>query len=267
MADTISKTQLDKLGDRLRSGSRDEADLRLLIEYQHSFLPAYEAIWSKLKDLRLEKPNARRLKTVYSIEEKLKRQPIRLTQIQDIAGVRLTCRDAPDQDLLLTLLSVSMFPKSQVDDHRERPSYGYRAIHLIVTSARGRMVEIQIRTREQDRWAQVSERLAVQFGADVKYGGGPQWIRDALSGYSETVRICEQLEWQHWDMSHRALDLHERTSDSRTAQDRETLMTHAAELERRVHDQRSRLEQELESIAALIEKSAGSKRGEDDLPH
>jgi ppGpp synthetase/RelA/SpoT-type nucleotidyltranferase len=265
VADRLSKAQLDKLGERLRAGSRDETDLRLLVEYQHSFLPAYEAVWNALGHLRLEKPNARRLKTVYSIEEKLKRQSSRLTQIQDIAGVRLTCRDAPDQDLLLKVLSASLFPGSQVDDHRERPSYGYRAVHLIVTSHGDRMVEIQIRTRDQDRWAQVSERLAVQFGAEVKYGGGPQWVREALSRYSETVKACEPLEWQHWDMSHKVQDMKERTSDAATAADRERLVAAALELGNRVRAQRAELERELESIARLIEESASTDGGNDDL--
>jgi len=211
----ISKSQLDKLGDRLRKGFRDESDLRLLIRYQHSFLPAYESVWEALKHLRLEKPNARRLKTIYSIQEKLRRQPVRLTQIQDIAGVRLTCRDAPDQD----------------------------------------------------RWAQVSERLAVQFGADVKYGGGPEWVRAALLRYSDMVKACEPLEWQHWDMSHRAQDMKERTPDALTAQEREKLVVDAADLEKRVLEQREHLERELEKIAALIEKSAPPDRGNDDLPN
>lgn len=83
-------------------------------------------VWDALKGLRLEKPTARRLKTVYSIEEKLKRQRTRLTQIQDIAGIRLTCRDAPDQDLESRiggrkfprgLPSTSVRPSSTVEGH------------------------------------------------------------------------------------------------------------------------------------------------------
>jgi putative GTP pyrophosphokinase len=267
VSEAFSKNQLDKLGDRLRAGSRSEADFRMLVDYQHSFLPAYEAAWRALKHLRLEKPNARRLKTIYSIEEKLKRQPIRLTQIQDIAGMRLTCRDAPDQDLLLKVLSLDLFPGSEVDDRRERPSHGYRAVHLIAASGAGRQVEIQVRTREQDRWAQVSERLAVQFGADIKYGGGPSWVRGALQNYSEIVKACELLEWQHWDMSHRAQNMRERTSDAATAAAHERLVEEASILERRVHEQRAKLERELVAIARLIEESTPPNRGNNDLPN
>ena len=39
----LSKTQIDRLGDRLRTGDISEADLRLLDSYRRSFTDAYEA--------------------------------------------------------------------------------------------------------------------------------------------------------------------------------------------------------------------------------
>jgi putative GTP pyrophosphokinase len=143
--DLLSKTQLDKLGDRLRGGSRVEGDLRALDDYRHSFRSAFDAVMESLKNLRLEKTG--RMKTVGAIVEKLNRQRIRLTQIQDIAGVRLTCADAPDQELLTKYLAFT-FPQSEVDDRRQKPSHGYRAVHLIVSSNSDRMVEIQLSSRE-----------------------------------------------------------------------------------------------------------------------
>jgi len=44
-----SKTQIDKLGERLRAGSIDEPDLRELDNYRRSFGTAYEHVlesWS-----------------------------------------------------------------------------------------------------------------------------------------------------------------------------------------------------------------------------
>ena len=38
----ISKTQIDRLGDRLRKGAITEEDLQLLDEYRRSFHNAYE---------------------------------------------------------------------------------------------------------------------------------------------------------------------------------------------------------------------------------
>jgi hypothetical protein len=41
---TLSKSQIDRLGDRLKKGSPSEADVRLLDEYRRSFGEAYEAV-------------------------------------------------------------------------------------------------------------------------------------------------------------------------------------------------------------------------------
>ena len=41
---SLSKTQIDRLGDRLRGGGMTETDLRLLDSYRRSFFPAYERV-------------------------------------------------------------------------------------------------------------------------------------------------------------------------------------------------------------------------------
>jgi ppGpp synthetase/RelA/SpoT-type nucleotidyltranferase len=261
VADLISRAQLDKLGDRLRAGSRVEADLRALDDFRHSFRPAFDAVMESLKNLRLEKTG--RMKTVGAIVDKLNRQRIRLTQIQDIAGVRLTCADAPDQDLLTNYLIYS-FPGSVIDDRRKNPSHGYRAVHVIVTSKFDRMVEIQLRTQAQHRWAQVSEKLADKLGMSIKYGGGPKWASDALMDYSETVKEVESLEHQHHKMLHDASDLRQKTSDAPTAAERERLILFAEELETRIREQRPAIERELERIAALV--ASRDHEANDDLP-
>jgi ppGpp synthetase/RelA/SpoT-type nucleotidyltranferase len=242
----------------LREGSRDEADIRALDAYRHSFRPAFDATMGALTELRrLEKTG--RMKTVGAIVEKLNRQRIRLTQIQDIAGIRLTCADAPDQEFLAKYLSFK-FEGAAVDDRRERPSHGYRAVHVIVSPGSDRMVEIQLRTQAQHRWAQVSEKLADLFGLEVKYGGGPDWAREALESYSAAVKTGEELERQHHRMLHDARDLRERTSDASTAADHEKLAEYASELESKVREQRVALALGLEDIASTIERLARSKR-------
>ena len=91
----ISKTQIDKLGERLRVGSISDDDLRLLDEYRRSFSAAYEFVVGVIsKQLGLE-PTGRPAKSTTSIAEKLQRESIRLTQIQDIAGCRVVVSDIP----------------------------------------------------------------------------------------------------------------------------------------------------------------------------
>lgn len=79
-------------------------------------------------------------------------------------------------------------------DRRERPSHGYRAIHVIVRML-GCDVELQIRTKLQDLWAQLSERIADEVSDPmVKYGGGPDQVRKLLFAVSVIVHEIERLE-------------------------------------------------------------------------
>lgn len=52
MTEKISKTQIDRLGDRLRQGNITEADLRLLDEYRRTFTDAYEVVIHYPKNVR-----------------------------------------------------------------------------------------------------------------------------------------------------------------------------------------------------------------------
>lgn len=268
MADLPSKTQLDKLGDRLRAGSRNEADLRELDEYRRSFRPAYDWAIGTLQDVRIEK-TGRPAKTPGAIIEKLRRQPIRLTQIQDIAGYRLVCNDAPDQDLIVSVIA-SRFPKHQIDDRRKKPSHGYRAVHVIVTAEGGKFVEIQVRTRAQHRWAELSEKLSDLYDPAIKYGGGPVLAQEGLASYSETVRHCEELERQHHDMRHRAYELGLLTADAANAAEHERLTKVADELAVSVRDQQAFIAQSLRDIEAFLLRAVGDSQEEeksDDLPN
>lgn len=85
----ISKTKIDRLGDRLRKGNIADDDLRLLDEYRRSFTQAYEYVVGSIRQKLALEPTGRPAKSTTSISEKLRRESIRLTQIQDIAGCRL----------------------------------------------------------------------------------------------------------------------------------------------------------------------------------
>lgn len=192
--DEPSKSQLDKLGHRLREGSTAEKDLRALDDYRRSFRTAYDHVVDVLKaNVGLE-GTGRPAKTTSAIIDKLRRQPIRLTQIQDIAGIRLVVPTIVNQDALVTRLQ-TVLAKANVDDRRARPSHGYRAIHLVV-SVRGKTVEVQVRTQLQHMWAELSEKLADVVDPAIKYGGGPEATRESLRRYAETVEQFESLEVQ-----------------------------------------------------------------------
>ena len=192
MSREISKTQTDRLGNRLRKGNISEDDLRLLDQYRRSFTQAYEFVVGAIrKELGLE-PTGRPSKTTTSISDKLRRESIRLTQIQDIAGCRLIVPDINTQESVVKSL-VGLFEHTTIIDRRERPSHGYRAVHVVVNQG-GKLIEIQVRTSLQQLWAELSEKYADVVDPAIKYGGGDKEIQEILEKASKLVSLDESNE-------------------------------------------------------------------------
>jgi hypothetical protein len=80
-----------------------------------------------------------------------------------------------------------------VIDRRERPSHGYRAMHVVVQQ-QGKPVEIQVRTRLQHLWAELSEKLSDVEDPSIKYGGGDEQFRAPLLQMSALVAQVERRE-------------------------------------------------------------------------
>jgi putative GTP pyrophosphokinase len=190
----FSKTQIDRLGDRLKAGPHTETDLRLLDDYRLSFSEAYEAVLRKIQQ-HGEFPTGRLAKSTSSIVEKLRRESIRLSQMQDIAGCRVVVASVVEQDQFVELLC-SVFPGADVIDRRDKPSYGYRAIHIIAEIS-GKPVEIQVRTALQHRWAELSEKSSDVLDPKIKYGGGTDEWRTFLTSSSEAIAYYEKFEKAH----------------------------------------------------------------------
>ncbi len=192
MTKDVSKTQIDRLGERLRKGDISEVDLRLLDTYRRSFTEAYEAVVGTIrKELSLE-PTGRPAKSTTSISEKLRRESIRLTQIQDIAGCRLIVADIAAQENAIEALT-SLFEHTNIIDRRQRPSHGYRAVHVVVNH-HGKLIEIQVRTAIQHLWAELSEKISDFLGIAVKYGGGDAKTTKLLMTTSLAITKEEDLE-------------------------------------------------------------------------
>jgi putative GTP pyrophosphokinase len=192
MTPKFSKTEIDRLGDRLRKGSLGEADLRLLDEYRRSFGEAYELAVRTIRERLQLEPTGRPAKSTASIVEKLLRESIRLTQMQDIAGCRVVVANAAAQDRAVESL-LAAFPAASVVDRRADPSHGYRAAHVIV-QVFGTLVEVQVRSALQHRWAELSEKLSDVHDPKIKYGGGPPEIQAMLTSASEGVETFEAVE-------------------------------------------------------------------------
>ena len=198
MTKEVSKTQVDRLGDRLKRGNITEEDLRLLDQYRRLFTDAYETVVGIIRDKLGLEPTGRPSKSTTSIADKLKRESIRLTQIQDIAGCRIIVADIAEQESVVNSLK-DLFPQAIVVDRREKPSHGYRAVHVVVTRD-GKLIEIQVRTSLQHVWAELSEKFSDVIDSSIKYGGGDVEIQEILQIVSEGIANEELAEKKIVDM-------------------------------------------------------------------
>ena len=182
MKTELTKTQIDRLGDCLRKDVC-EADLKILDSYRKSFGSVYGNVIKVLQgNLKLE-PTGRPAKSTTSIVDKLHRESIRLSQLQDIAGCRIVVKNIQEQDYVVSLIR-DAFPSVVLVDRRIKPNFGYRAVHLIVKSE-GKLVEIQVRTTLQHEWADLSEKFSDKIDPSIKCGGGSKIIQERLLRLSQ----------------------------------------------------------------------------------
>jgi hypothetical protein len=186
----LSNAQVDRLGDRLREGQISEDDLVLLDEHRRVARSAYERVVERLRSVGLA-PTGRPGKSTRSVVDKLQRENIRLSQMQDIAGCRVVVTDIAQQTRQVSAIS-RMFERVAIADRRAAPSNGYRAVHFIVRDWIT-PVEIQLRTTLQHTWAEVSEKLADMHGTNVKYGKGPADVLEPLASFSRDVESFENV--------------------------------------------------------------------------
>jgi ppGpp synthetase/RelA/SpoT-type nucleotidyltranferase len=193
MPRSLSKTQTDRLGRRLRAEAiPDPDDLAELQRVRADCDDVLHSIASILQgDLGL-KPS-RRVKTVQTIIEKLQRSPtMALSRMQDIAGARVVVDGTRSGQDHVVQQICSRFAAKKVYDRRAAPSHGYRAVHVVVEHD-DCLVEIQVRTRRQDTWAQFFERLADRWGRQIRYGQPPDHAEHELAAGVTRAAFVEML--------------------------------------------------------------------------
>lgn len=191
----LSNSQIDKIGGKLKANDIDVDCLTKLEAFRSLYVDSYRFVEGTLVDKMGCRITGRPSKSTVAIAEKLRRESIRLNQIQDIAGCRVLVPDLASQDSLVETMMV-LFPEVEVDDKRLKPTNGYRAVHVIAWT-NGRPVEIQVRTRLQHAWAEISEKVADQFGHSIKYGHGDGGAIEFLQGLSVVTAKLDATRHRH----------------------------------------------------------------------
>lgn len=124
---------------------------------------------------------AQRLKRMTQIIHKLERFPgTNLARMEDIGGCRAVVETSKEIELLLERIERNweiVRKRNYVEKPKES---GYRAIHL-VTERDGYRIEVQLRTKGQQAWANVVEKIGARYQVPLKDEIGPEelihWLR------------------------------------------------------------------------------------------
>jgi guanosine-3',5'-bis(diphosphate) 3'-pyrophosphohydrolase len=130
-----------------------------------------------------------RIKRLYSIQQKLKRQRIDLDQVYDFVALRVTVASIPDCYAVLGILHNLWRPvPGRIKDFIAMPRpNGYQSLHTSVIGEEGHPFEVQIRTQEMHRVAE--EGIAAHW----KY-------KEGRTGFDKDDQafawLRQLLEWQ-----------------------------------------------------------------------
>ena len=139
-----------------------------------------------------------RLKRFSTIVHKLQREPtMTLTTMEDIGGVRAILPTQAD-----VLAICDMLDKADRWTIRRHRFYirggvpgpkadGYRAVHLIVAKD-DCFIEVQLRTPSQDAWAQSVEQDTRRLRSELKFGAGPDDLRNYYVLVSEYFAMLDE---------------------------------------------------------------------------
>jgi len=225
----ITKTQIDKAGKILLEIPTDsnldsfiKADT-ILDSYRKIHLQPLTELNLKLQeyliDFNTDYYIAQRLKRKPQIIKKLHRFPVRLTQLQDIAGCRIIVNSNNDIDKFYKIIQNKSkkrkyFIIDRVIDYREkgRDDSGYRAMHLILFRNNIK-IELQLRSRIQHYWAESIERTSIIYGASLKEGEGDQTVINYFKTTSDAFYYIENNQIPHGSFIHE-LDILREQSES-----------------------------------------------------
>jgi GTP pyrophosphokinase len=164
-------------------------------------------VQDKLHAAGLEAEVEGRIKRLYSIHQKLRRQRIDLEQVYDFVALRIIVNSIPDCYAALGVLHNQWRPvPGRIKDFIAMPRpNGYQSLHTSVIGEEGQPLEIQIRTREMHRVAE--EGIAAHW--KYKEGkSGPDQDDQAFSWLRQLLEWQQEVKDPHEFLNSLKLDLY-----------------------------------------------------------
>lgn len=163
-----------------------------------------EAIKCRLEEAGLDAIVAGREKHLYSIYKKMVEKHLSFSEVLDIYGFRILVKDVPSCYVALGALHSLFKPiPGKFKDYIAIPKHnGYQSLHNTLLGPYGLPIEIQIRTYEMHRIAEMgvaSHWLYKSNGADVNelHLKTNQWLKsllETLSDSSDSIEFLEHLK-------------------------------------------------------------------------
>src|SRR5216683_225385 len=143
-----------------------------------------------------------RPKHLYSIYTKMRAKSLDFSQIHDVSGLRVLVDAAKDCYTVLGVVHNLWAPiPREFDDYISRPKANlYRSLHTAVIGPEGKALEVQIRTLEMHRDAELGVAAHWRYKEGTKRGKGDPfdekiaWLRQMLAWRDEIVDASDWVE-------------------------------------------------------------------------
>jgi GTP pyrophosphokinase len=214
--DTLpSKSRVNRSGERLRAWWNDD-----LILSREELVEEVEVVWGwraqHAYPVGLVGPGLRnwvarasttgimpsqRLKRLPQIVRKLARhEGMKLARMQDIAGIRAILGGPDEVDAVHEKIREHWKIDREADWRANgRPDTGWRGLHVMVLkrdriSGEDRVVEIQLRTLREHRWAEAVMSTGDRLGFALRDGEGPAELVEYFRVASEVLWLMDRGE-------------------------------------------------------------------------
>ena len=195
------KTELEDLSLKYRFPDEYNQIKQKIAETEESRQQIYnnfsKPIVAKLKELGLEFEMKARVKSIYSIWNKMESKHIPFEEVYDLYAVRIIfkCPNEADEkkecwNIYSVITDIYKLHPERTRDWVSRPkANGYKALHLTVMGPDGNWIEVQIRSEKMD---EIAER---GFAAHWKYKVGNSDEESELDIWLKTIKdILEHPE-------------------------------------------------------------------------
>lgn len=159
-----------------------------------------EQLQAELEAHGIEAEVSSRPKHLYSIWKKMQRKGVGFDEIFDVRAVRILVREVRDCYAALGIVhGMWQNISREFDDYIANPKQNlYRSLHTAVVGPEGRTLEVQIRTQEMHKHAELGVAAHWRYKEGVSHDPGYErkinWMRQLLEWKDEMVDSSEFLD-------------------------------------------------------------------------